>query len=428
MGIVNKEQLLGDAGRIRREVVEGQNTAERVGKLFQDIIESFAEHYLSRIGPDRAQGLIQFLEGAEFGNFVPGIVTGKGGRIDRLGNGELESLVIRRFLEVPELRYNRIEILIGNKWNAPGGGIIQSVEIDRADDGSYLPTGIIHLKLEDGEIGTVCEDDICMGIYHNEANANANSPVNYDDSIGNFRFAGFCTSYFRITEIIERGRNSVFRYALRPVSDTWGFLHHPCEGMHFVGYGNFSRPERQTCKYETRTYERYLKDVRNWEFDANNIAAQFGDLTNLDAFGLDMTGYSAYLSNIYLTGTIEQVNALFLRIEIETDGDNFMAYGETKEIRCRVMRGWEDVSDRVVRWSISRDSADSVEDESWGLKDKARNFGGTITLSFTDAENDLSANPVVASTVFTIRAEVTKDKAEGSETPGTYSVERQLQF
>lgn len=76
--------------------------------------------------------------------------------------------------------------------------------------------------------------------------------------------------------------------------------------MTFVGYGSFSNEDRQTSRYETRTYQRYLTGVSDWEFTASNIAAQYGDLSNLSVFGINMTGYSAYLNNIYMSGVIHQ--------------------------------------------------------------------------------------------------------------------------
>ena len=76
--------------------------------------------------------------------------------------------------------------------------------------------------------------------------------------------------------------------------------------MTFVGYGSFSNEDRQTSRYETRTYQRYLTGVSDWEFTASNIAAQYGDLSNLSVFGIEMRGYSAYLNNIYMSGVIQQ--------------------------------------------------------------------------------------------------------------------------
>ncbi len=144
-----------------------------------------------------------------------------------------------------------------------------------------------------------------MGIYHSSVGME-NEPLNRDDSLGNRTFAGFATTYFKITEILETGKNSKFKYELRPLSERWGKQIHPFVGMHFVAYGNFTDTNRQTSRYATRTYERYLKGVNNWEFTGENIGAQFGDLTNLSVFGLTMTGYSAYLNNIYMSGTIQQ--------------------------------------------------------------------------------------------------------------------------
>lgn len=252
--------------------------------------------FLSKKYDDIAIGRITFENGAQIGkDFAPGLL-GFGGLIDGLGNAELESLKLRRFLEVPELRYNRVEINIGDKWNAPGGGIVEEVDTINKT---------VTLKLEEGEIGTIKVDDICMGIYHSSVGME-NEPLNRDDSLGNRTFAGFATTYFKITEILETGKNSVFKYELRPLSERWGKQIHPFVGMHFVAYGNFTDTNRQTSRYATRTYERYLKGVNNWEFTGANIGAQFGDLTNLSVFGLTMTGYSAYLNNIYMSGTIQQ--------------------------------------------------------------------------------------------------------------------------
>lgn len=252
--------------------------------------------FLSKKLDDIALGKITFEKGFQIGHeFIHGLL-GAGGLIDENGNAELESLTLRRFLEVPELRYNRVEINIGDKWNAPGGGIIQSVD---------TLNKTITLKLEEGEIGTIAVGDICMGIYHSYT-AMENEPENRDDSLGNRTFAGFATVYFKIEEILETGKNSVFRYSLRPVTERWFKQIEPFPAMHFVSYGNLTNTARQTSRYATRTYERYLKGVNDWEFTGDNIGAQFGDLTNLSVFGLTMTGYSAYLNNIYMSGTIQQ--------------------------------------------------------------------------------------------------------------------------
>ncbi len=247
---------------------------------------------------DFAQELINFLKGTKFGKFIPGILTGKGGMIDAFGNGELESLIIRRFLEVPELRFNRAEVFTGISWNAPGGGIIESVDtVNR----------IAKLKLEDGEFGAVAVGDICMGIFHS-ITSSENATEDKDNSKGVFTFAGFFTAYFTVTEILDK-ENKTFKYQLRPSSVSYPHEFHPAEAMHFVAYGNFVNKDRQTSNYSTRTYTRYLYHVDGWEFEKSQIAAQFGDLTNLSVHGYNMTGYSIFLNNIYMTGVINQMSA-----------------------------------------------------------------------------------------------------------------------
>lgn len=253
--------------------------------------------FANKQAPDTFKGRMTFNAGAQFGPSYASGITGVGGFISEKGAGELESLFIRRFLEVPELRKNRVGISVGDDWSAPGAGVIESVDKDQK---------LVTLKLEEGEIGAVAVEDICMGIFHDFDPSN-NATADSDDGRGNFSFAGFATVYFRITEVLG-ARNEQFRYELRPLSATFTKQIDPMESMTFVAYGSFTNPARQSSRYSTRTYQRYLRNVSDWEFTAENIAAQFGDLTNLSVFGIQMSGYSAYLDNIYLQGMISSID------------------------------------------------------------------------------------------------------------------------
>ena len=215
-----------------------------------------------------------------------GTITGD---LSVMGDTYLRRLHLEEFLEVPEYRYNRVETLVGDKWSAPGCGIVAAVAAE-----TYSQT----VKLEDGEVGTLRENDLCMGIFLKAATDDiTDNTVDSDDSFGNRTYAGFTTCYFRLTECLDPTNYSEWRYKLRD-----GYPAHPQVAMHFVAFGNTSDPERQTSRYETRTYMRFLVGMNDWRIRTENIAAQFGDLSNLAAHGLDMTGYSAYLKNIYLTG------------------------------------------------------------------------------------------------------------------------------
>lgn len=253
--------------------------------------EESGDKYLSKIEDDEARGLITFLAGinvkikaviqkliAEDATFSKEISSKDyvqnllGWLITPEGYIDAKSLRLRDFLEVPELRYNRVSIVSGEEWNAPGGGIIESVDVANKT---------VHLKLEPGEVSQVEIDDICKGVFNNDT--------------------GFQTAYFRITEKID---NASFKYVLRS-----GYTFNPCKAMHFVAYGNFTNAERQKSCYSTQNYIRFLKGVNNWEITKDMIAMQLGDLSNLKLFGIDMSGHSAYLNRVYMTGTIRQISS-----------------------------------------------------------------------------------------------------------------------
>lgn len=253
--------------------------------------EESGNKYLSKLEDDEARGLITFLAGinvkikaviqkliAEDATFSKEISSKDyvqnllGWLITPEGHIDAKSLRLRDFLEVPELRYNRVSIVSGEEWNAPGGGIIESVDVANKT---------VHLKLEPGEVSQVEIDDICKGVFNNDT--------------------GFQTAYFRITEKID---NASFKYVLRS-----GYTFNPCKAMHFVAYGNFTNAERQKSCYSTQNYIRFLKGVNNWEITKDMIAMQLGDLSNLKLFGIDMSGHSAYLNRVYMTGTIRQISS-----------------------------------------------------------------------------------------------------------------------
>lgn len=255
-------------------------------KLHKISTEEIADgKYLSKIVEDTAEKLIHFKGGIDVIGVLAAAIAKFSGDISSTnyvsqllgwiikasGDAEFKSLRVNEFLEADELRYNRVSVISGEEWNAPGGGIIESVD---------TANKIITLKLEAGELASLAVDDICKGIFNNQT--------------------GFQTAYFRITEKLS---DSTFRYVLRS-----GFSYHPTKLMHFVAYGNFTNADRQRSSYSTQSYSRYLIGVNNWEITKDMIAMQLGDLSNLKLFGIDMTGHSAYLRNIYMTGTIKQLS------------------------------------------------------------------------------------------------------------------------
>lgn len=333
--------------------------------------------FANKQAPDTFKGRMTFNAGAQFGPSYASGITGVGGLIDEKGKGELESLFIRRFLEVPELRYNRVGISVGDDWSASGAGVIESVDKDQK---------LVTLKLEEGEIGAVAVGDICMGIFHDFDPSN-NATADSDDGRGNFSFAGFATVYFRITEVLG-DRNEQFRYELRPLSATFTKQIDPMESMTFVAYGSFTNPARQSSRYSTRTYQRYLRNVSDWEFTAENIAAQFGDLTNLSVFGIQMSGYSAYLDNIYLQGMISSLDKKALldtRSKLfRMVGDNGVGVAFTPEAGWKQGKLYDPATGQFQKeFDIEQidQTAQEAKDEVENLQFGARNYIAKVYIS-----------------------------------------------
>lgn len=393
---------------------------EKIQRLAREAYKSESRSYLSssflsKINDDAASGLITFLRGLnskqiatlEKGwktkEFVPGLV-GTGSYFDAFGNGELRSLRLWESLEVPELRYNRAEVFTGINWQTFGAGIIESVEIDKDAYGNELQSGVIHLKLEEGEIGKVAVDDMCMGIYHNFGGPN--DTVQEDQRNGNFRMKGFLTSYFRIDEILETGTNASFHYVLRGTSERWNQLNHPKPYMHFACYSNPTNPDRQACMYTTTEYSIRLRNMTTWEYGESNIYAIEGKLDGFQLGETVFTGTGQVIGNGYFYGHIQSIENAPYELKIENGGDNFLAFGESMEIICKVFKGLNDVTSEVEDWSVSRESGNQTEDDAWNIAHQ--NFNGQITLQHNVTYTDLGAG---LSTLFRFTATGGNDTA-----------------
>lgn len=286
------DYISGEGGIIDTAVVKALIASEG-GKLF-----------LSKLYDDTALGVITFKnsviadsmiyakKGITIGNYISGLL-GDGAIIDEHGNIEAGSLILREFLSVPELRFNRVDVVSGELWNSIAFGTIESVDTKNQ---------IATLKLEEGEYSGLHVNDICRGIWHNISGVNETTPGT--DECGFEKMQGFSTAYFTPIEILdERGKQ--FRYSLKPNT-----TQHPTANMKFAVYGNFLDETRQSSAYSTRDYKRFLKDVSTWAIDWTNIASQFGKIEGLTIPGAPddgvLHGDGAYLTNVYMTGAMIQ--------------------------------------------------------------------------------------------------------------------------
>ena len=363
------------------------------------------KQFLHKDRPDAAYGQITFKQksiheqGAQFGeSFVPGLV-GHGGSIDGNGNGEMRSLKLWEWLEVPELRYNRVSIYTGIRWDTFGGGIIETITpTPNAETGSGT------LKLEDGEVGAIAVGDLCMGIWHDQSgNANADS----DDNQGSFTFKGFKTVYFQITGV-SGANNKNFTYLLRSEAQG-GNGFHPFVGMHFAGRGNISNTSRQAFAYTTTEYSLSLRNVSTWVFQPENYYEIHGHLEGFSMPALDSQGqpylktfhgYGQVFGNAYIFGQLDQFERIAYKCLIEQSLGGSLAPNETETVTVSVLNGYgEDVTSQFTHIKVERNSGDIASDALWNAEHTSVN--NPFQIAFSDLGID-GITRIVA--VFTVTA------------------------
>lgn len=262
-----------DQVKARKTVVSKQIEAEEgnVTELTSTNIEATVLTVLDKIIA-KDQTLSGKISSAKF---LSGLL-GYGWMIDAKGNGELHSLSIRSFLEVPELRYNQVQVVGDELW-VTAGGVISDVQA--ADSGRYTIT----LKLEEGQINPFAADDILRGIYHVST--------------------GFSTIQMRVDSVAEDGTMTVTPRTPDLV---------PQKFMNIAKTGNFTNTARQRSILISSKQGRiqFMADVNDWEIAPSMVRMILGDTSGFvhPSFG-DTSGYNAFLENILMTGRIFQKSA-----------------------------------------------------------------------------------------------------------------------
>lgn len=392
------------SGQLPDVIRTGDNTLPTDNNLFS--ARRSQNEFLSRLKDDIVNGIVTFLrqskfkDGAQFGEtFMPGLF-GHGGRIDGGGYGEFRGLKLWEWLEVPELRYNKVSIYIGIRWDAFGGGIIEEIN----PDPTGAETGTGKLKLEDGELGAIKEGDLCMGIWHDTS---GNAATDSDDNRGNFSFAGFKTVYFQITGV-SGASNESFTYMLRGQNDGGNGIH-PFVGMHFAGRGNISDEDRQSFTYTTTKYSVSLTGVKTWEFQPDNYYEIHGHLDGFSMPAIDKNGnqyvktfegYGQVFGNAYIFGKIDAFERIAYRCFVEQSLGGSLAPGETESVAVTVLNGYgKDVTSEFTLFSVTRNTGDAASDALWDAQHT--NVNNPFPIAFSDLGID-GIHKIVAT--FTVTA------------------------
>lgn len=414
------QKIQNQIEHIQNGGVSGGMTSSQI----KDIVGSVgSDRFISKINPDTAAGIITFMkglvadgiitakQGVEFGEYMTGLV-GRGGKIDANGHGELRSLTLHEWLEVPEIRFNRITVNIGLSIRSEGGGIIQEVVPDVYEDGTFASMGSAWLKLEDGEYGAIALNDLNMGIWHDFGGGNATE--NADDKKGTITKRGFKTVYFRITDIPatdpdgkDNSDHHFFRYALRSVEDG-GNNSHPCAQMHFAQRGNTDDTERQGLLLSTTKYDIRLAGVNSWYFQDNQIYMIEGELEgfSMQQIGSDGNTYTKHFhgsglvfGNAYMFGKMDEFERAGYRMEITRSGDGRITSASPENITIRIINAYGvNVTSRFTTFKLTRDSGDPEADAEWNKQHES------VATEFTMSAAALGTMAYIQPILFTVTA------------------------
>lgn len=389
--------------QVRNASTEGENTAERIGRIFIGIlenmdnsdIEKLTKYFLRKDKEDSTNFLLSLLGGtvikkyAKFGDFITGV---QGGYIGEDARAELEALVLRSSLSVPELRFNRQTYFEGYNTISPGGGLkIKSFVAN--SDGSYTVTP----DLEDGVPLGQKPDDILLGFWH-------------DKSVTTGDFIGFRKIQYRITSADYDEKTFVM--VPRP-----GYEFVPHNEMRLGQTGNFTDPERQTyIIIDVRDGNCCITLVDNantWDPEPAQMKSWFGKKKGMTINGINCDNYSAVLQNILMTGLIFQID--------EITGNKIRVPLDKGEWEAGKYAYYNRVSHNGSLWLCVDDNGTTTEpsdDNPAWLKQVSEGKKGDPGLSVVGGGHwESSKTPYSANTMVTLANCVFLSKVETSNPP-----------
>lgn len=180
---------------------------------------------------DTASALIKFLSGTQFGGFIPGILTGSGGRIDERGNAEFESIISRSSIIAKELIVNRQTAMESN-FVFTESGLVDSVEENApATAGDNITYTLQLQKRWEGDFTAFRENDVILA----SVNALATGGKYYD-------------MWMRVLSV-NTVKNTIEVVCYPDSEVPSGANHPPCELARLIRWGNATDEDRQSCWY-----------------------------------------------------------------------------------------------------------------------------------------------------------------------------------
>lgn len=362
----------------------GQGFEQRIEERMQSLIANAAGggsgtglnftladlRYLNKMKSDRTPydlsvgGNLTSERWAKFGKFIQGF---SGAAIDPYGNAEVESIVVRSYMKVFELIYNRINALEGDTSFADSGTIETIVE---NGDGSY--TAVMRRRWE-GDFTAFQEGDVIYGYV------NSITTDEYGNLSDNSQTKGGYLFYkaWALVKSVDRGNNTLVITKYSDI-DVPGQRNFPMvDGMMISRWGNALNPEDKAVQ-ENEDFGSFIVqrgdkwiNTRQQSFFISTEQGNLVELMGVDKPILERGNYGVVLGQIpeglLDEETMRYINAgqpyLYARGIIVQDLIRIGYEGVT--VKTPNMRGYWNEETAKSETDYYRSTEDTVDVVSW---------------------------------------------------------------
>lgn len=239
-----------------------------------DVADDFSENgkaskkILRKDIEDIAEAMIRFAKGAKFGDFVSGLIGGKGAQIDEKGNAEVESITVRSSVIAKELIVNRQTAMESN-FVFTESGLIESVsEIPSTSEGGNTTYLLGLQKRWEGDFTAFRENDVVLA----SINTLAENGKYYD-------------MWLRVLSV-NTVANTITVVCYPDSEVPSGTNHPPCELARLIRWGNAVDEDRQSCWYISSSEGLlvWLDHVTKPIIDKTNYSLALGKLPDALSF------------------------------------------------------------------------------------------------------------------------------------------------
>lgn len=220
------------------------------------------------LGGLTAEDLSRFNKGATFGEFIQGMLFGTGGRIDKLGNAEFESITSRSSIIAKELVVNRQTAMESNFVFTESGLVDKVTENKPATEGDNITYDLKLQKRWDNDFTAFKENDVIL------------ASVNTLEDDGKYY-----DMWMRVLSVnTVTNTITVVSYPDNEVPSKRNYP--PCELARLIRWGNAVDEDRQSCWYISSSDGLlvWLDHVTKPIIDKTNYSVAIGKLPDALSF------------------------------------------------------------------------------------------------------------------------------------------------